>query len=71
MSLVELEAENVRLKKVIQRLQADIDASNNPPVDRRWDLELTEYRRYGRQLIMPEIGLDGASWGWIGGAAAD
>lgn len=26
---------------------------------RRWPLEPTEYKRYGRQLIMPEIGLQG------------
>jgi adenylyltransferase/sulfurtransferase len=26
---------------------------------RRWPLDQTEYRRYGRQLIMPEIGLQG------------
>ncbi|KAL9096515.1 MAG: hypothetical protein Q9165_001512 [Trypethelium subeluteriae] len=25
----------------------------------RWELELEEYRRYGRQLILPEIGLQG------------
>lgn len=28
---------------------------------RRWPLEPSEYKRYGRQLIMPEIGLQGAS----------
>jgi adenylyltransferase/sulfurtransferase len=26
-----------------------------------WPLDRVEYRRYGRQLIMPEIGLRGAS----------
>lgn len=26
----------------------------------RWPLEQYEYKRYGRQLIMPEIGLQGA-----------
>jgi adenylyltransferase/sulfurtransferase len=26
----------------------------------RWPLEASEYKRYGRQLIMPEIGLQGA-----------
>jgi adenylyltransferase/sulfurtransferase len=25
----------------------------------RWPLEMNEYKRYGRQLIMPEIGLQG------------
>lgn len=28
---------------------------------RRWPLELGEYRRYGRQLIVPQVGLQGAS----------
>ncbi|KAF2471008.1 uncharacterized protein BDR25DRAFT_334158 [Lindgomyces ingoldianus] len=29
------------------------------PVSRRWPLDRSEYKRYGRQLIMPEIGLQG------------
>jgi adenylyltransferase/sulfurtransferase len=28
-------------------------------VTQRWPLEKDEYKRYGRQLIMPEIGLQG------------
>lgn len=38
----------------------------NPPITNndtndagRWPLEANEYKRYGRQLIMPEIGLQG------------
>jgi len=27
--------------------------------ERKWPLEQNEYKRYGRQLIMPEIGLQG------------
>jgi len=30
-----------------------------PAGDRRWPLEGDEYKRYGRQLILPEIGLHG------------
>lgn len=30
-----------------------------PPPKKRWPLEPNEYKRYGRQLIMPEIGLKG------------
>ena len=30
-----------------------------PPSKRRWPLEPNEYKRYGRQLIMPEVGLQG------------
>ncbi|KAF2182541.1 molybdopterin biosynthesis protein moeB [Zopfia rhizophila CBS 207.26] len=29
------------------------------PASRRWPLDYSEYKRYGRQLIMPEIGLQG------------
>lgn len=32
-----------------------------PPVS-RWPLSSTEYKRYGRQLIMPEIGLQGTQF---------
>jgi adenylyltransferase/sulfurtransferase len=32
---------------------------NNQPTSNRWPLEKNDYRRYGRQLIMPEIGLQG------------
>lgn len=28
-------------------------------IERRWPLDKAEYKRYGRQLIMPEIGLQG------------
>lgn len=28
--------------------------------DWRWPLDAEEYRRYGRQMIMPEIGLEGS-----------
>lgn len=31
--------------------------TNNEP--RRWPLEKGEYRRYGRQMIVPEVGLQG------------
>ena len=36
-------------------------ATNNIAESTRWPLEPTEYKRYGRQLIMPEIGLQGKS----------
>lgn len=34
-------------------------ASDNTADTRKWPLESNEYKRYGRQLIMPEIGLQG------------
>jgi adenylyltransferase/sulfurtransferase len=34
-------------------------ANNKAVEERRWPLEPNEYKRYGRQLIMPEIGLHG------------
>ena len=30
--------------------------------DWKWPLEAEEYKRYGRQMIMPEVGLQGDSW---------
>ena len=35
--------------------------SQDIPDQRRWPLDSNEYKRYGRQLIMPEIGLQGMS----------
>ena len=29
------------------------------PVTRKWPLELEEYKRYGRQMIVPNIGIQG------------
>ena len=34
-------------------------AGDSPNEGGRWPLEANEYKRYGRQLIMPEIGLQG------------
>ncbi|KAH6643062.1 hypothetical protein C7974DRAFT_386713 [Boeremia exigua] len=39
--------------------QGPLVAENNTIEGRRWPLTPNEYRRYGRQLIMPEIGLQG------------
>ncbi|KAJ4292691.1 hypothetical protein N0V90_009354 [Kalmusia sp. IMI 367209] len=40
-------------------LAALSQAEEEAPSRRRWPLEPSEYRRYGRQLIMPEVGLPG------------
>lgn len=61
MSVAEIQAENAQMRELIKRLERDIAVAGAPLVDRKWDLELDEYQRYGRQLILPEIGLDGAS----------
>ena len=52
-------------------LVSPIDASNSPVEvfaaaekndhDWTWPLDVDEYKRYGRQMIMPEIGLKGCS----------
>ncbi|KAF1988574.1 hypothetical protein K402DRAFT_391800 [Aulographum hederae CBS 113979] len=34
-------------------------SASNPPALQRWPLGKEEYKRYGRQLIMPEVGLKG------------
>ena len=36
-------------------------ASSMPATNRKWPLALGEYKRYGRQMIMPEIGLQGTA----------
>lgn len=33
--------------------------TSNQKVDWRWPLDADEYKRYGRQMIIPEIGIDG------------
>ncbi|KAK7186303.1 hypothetical protein DPSP01_009307 [Paraphaeosphaeria sporulosa] len=40
-------------------LAALAQSEETAPPQRRWPLEANEYKRYGRQLIMPEIGLQG------------
>lgn len=47
-------------------LLADAETSAEQPTaakdeqnDSRWPLDIDEYSRYGRQMIMPEIGLEG------------
>jgi adenylyltransferase/sulfurtransferase len=42
-------------------LAALAQSEQTAPPQRRWPLEANEYKRYGRQLIMPEIGLQGRS----------
>lgn len=34
-------------------------ASDDPVIERKWPLSAEEYRRYGRQMIVPSIGIDG------------
>lgn len=51
-------------RDVAQRLRQEGHVENAPSVQaasqrRRWPLEAEEYKRYGRQMIMPEIGLHG------------
>lgn len=51
-----------------QVLQAEVMDSAPMAQDRQrpqWPLSLDEYRRYGRQLIVPEIGLQGRLWWWV------
>jgi adenylyltransferase/sulfurtransferase len=46
---------------VLEQEHAALEAANSVSTERRWPLEKNEYKRYGRQLIMPEIGLQGES----------
>ena len=40
---------------------AALSHGEEKPLPRKWPLDRAEYMRYGRQLIMPEIGLQGTS----------
>ncbi|KAH7390822.1 hypothetical protein DE146DRAFT_618511 [Phaeosphaeria sp. MPI-PUGE-AT-0046c] len=44
---------------VLEQEHAAREAADQAPHERRWPLDKNEYKRYGRQLIMPEIGLRG------------
>lgn len=68
-----LEAENEALKKRISELEAQLASRSNdasvisqqsyPPPNAaskgEVKLSLEEYKRYGRQMILPEIGIEG------------
>ena len=48
--------------KVPSNLYQDLNHSNSDDSissSRNWPLDQEEYRRYGRQMILPEIGLQG------------
>lgn len=44
---------------VLEQEHAAQEVIRKAPNKNRWPLEKLEYRRYGRQLIMPEVGLQG------------
>jgi adenylyltransferase/sulfurtransferase len=44
---------------VLEQEHAAREGKDEVSQDRRWPLEKNEYKKYGRQLIMPEIGLRG------------
>lgn len=44
---------------ILEQEHAASEAAEASPKAKRWPLEKNEYKRYGRQLIMPEIGLQG------------
>lgn len=46
--------------EVFAVLEQEHNAHEDVVQEKKWPLEKNEYRRYGRQLIMPEIGLQGA-----------
>lgn len=50
------------LKTELNQAQARAPRSSTPTeTSRDWPLEKDEYTRYGRQMILPEIGLPGIS----------
>src|SRR4051794_24324466 len=59
-----LEALKNQLAKVERRGQSDIHTAKLPDVletlkDNKWPLTADEYLRYGRQMIVPSIGIQG------------
>ena len=48
-------------EKTFESLVDHLELSPHEGPGRSWELTTEEYKRYGRQLIMPEIGLRGAS----------
>jgi adenylyltransferase/sulfurtransferase len=44
---------------VLEQEHAALEPAPGDSTERRWPLEKNEYKRYGRQLIMPEVGLQG------------
>lgn len=54
------EAERLQQSEISsQNAGGQSSSSTSASGPRRWPLEAAEYRRYGRQLVMPEIGLKG------------
>ena len=45
--------------KTFENYVDQLDLSHEEKCGRSWELTAGEYKRYGRQLIMPEIGLGG------------
>ena len=70
-----LEAENEALKKRILELEAQLASRSNdasvtsqqshslPNIANKSEIKLSleEYKRYGRQMILPEIGIEGTN----------
>jgi len=54
--IARLESELAELKSNLSQQISDAQASSTPC---SLPLDLDEYKRYGRQMILPEIGLDG------------
>ena len=48
-------------EKTFESLVDHLKLSSHEHLGHSWELTAEEYKRYGRQLIMPEIGLRGAS----------
>jgi adenylyltransferase/sulfurtransferase len=44
---------------VLEQEHAAREAADRASRETKWPLDKNEYKRYGRQLIMPEIGLQG------------
>jgi hypothetical protein len=55
--MTDLESNTGRAKQAVSESQ--LDSNDSKPSGNDWPLSLEEYQRYGRQLITPQVKLDG------------
>jgi adenylyltransferase/sulfurtransferase len=78
--IIDTEAELIHLKQQLAKLELNQDASSDAkeaqpcePVEddasingeSRWPLTAEEYNRYGRQMIVPSIGIQGILYSFV------
>lgn len=57
--IAETEAQLNKLREQLSQVEALAKDKHENPVTQKWPLSQEEYKRYGRQMIIPSIGLKG------------